>query len=130
MKILHYRRAYYWTHPWEFARHVKQGAQNFCERGRRGWCRVDAWDIHGYLDEILPPMIDQMMKEGCGHPADLTAEEWTGHDGILDQIAGGFRAHSKILEYEWDGDIDLKALQKTHKHGMKLFVKWYDHLWD
>lgn len=129
---LPYRKRWYLRHPDKFYLHaIKQPIRRYWQRARRGWCVDDAWDLHSYLDRLIPAMLDHMRHNSCSWPGEpMTPEEWSGDGGILDRIAQGFRAHLSILDYDWETDAEMKELEKRHKDGMKLFVKWYGHLWD
>jgi len=47
-----------------FPREVKW----FIQRGRRGYSDQDVWDMHSYLDSIIPPMLRELADMAHGHP--------------------------------------------------------------
>ena len=71
----------------------------------------------------------------AGEP--LTHDEW---NNILAQIAKGFRAHATAMNMDYIADDEHynrekhqpieEALEKEFQDAMKLFTKWYGHLWD
>ena len=57
-----------------------------------------------------------------GHPASMTFEQWKK---ILDKMIEAFK-----LQIENDNYNEIsKNRQKKINYGMKLFVKYYNHLW-
>ncbi len=130
------------SHPVDlFKDHATRPLRRFWQRGRRGWCAEDVWSVDGYLSRIIPEMLDELRKNNHGWPGEpMTFEEWNGDGGIIDQIAQAFRANAKAcnMDYMEDGEhYDREkhapmeaALMKQSKKGLKLFVKYYNHLWD
>lgn len=119
------------------------------ERLTRGWARRDVWGIDGYLDRIIPEMLECLRDEGHGYPAEFVdPEEYPGAKGggperwneILNTMIRGFRAHAELcnMDYVLDGERYNRethkpreeALEKEFKKGMKLFTKYYGSLWD
>lgn len=120
-----------------FEDHTTRPLRSFWVRGRRGWTIEDTWSVDGWLDGILPQVLDELRKNNHGWPGEpMTFEEWNGDGGIIDQIADGFRAHRSLCNLDFVGDdheIDREAetaLTERYEHGMALFAKWYGHLWD
>lgn len=122
------------------------------QRAVRGWADRDTWSVDSWLCGVLPPAIEHLREHTHGYPCGLTEEKW---DSILSEIAEGFRAAERSKDtpeefviilprtpqsvnygvpervYNWD---KIKAYQeselaKFHK-GMKLFVKYFQNLWD
>lgn len=116
------------------------------ERLTRGWARRDVWSIDGYLDRIIPEMLECLRDQGHGYPSEFSEEPYGDGTGverwneILNTMIRGFRAHAEACNMDyledgerWEAEIHMpreEALQKEFKKGMKLFVKYYSHLWD
>lgn len=63
-------------------------------------------------------------RDNCliGHPADLTFEQWKG---IIDKMIEAFK-----IQIITDESYEIsKNQRKKMKHGMRLFIKYYNHLW-
>lgn len=117
----------------------------------RGWDNEWAWNLHHKLDEYLPQILDKIRVDGYGYPAGLkNRKEW---ETILKTMADGFRASQALSNMEYIEEITLKKpkkdvfgnmstrgyrinkrkqknLEKTFDKGMKLFVEYYQNLWD
>ena len=99
----------------------------FIQRGRRGWSEADAWSLFSHLDHIIVDVVGGMADSPYSVPGNLTKEEW---GSILHRIADGFQAHIMLDEECPDyGSERERWLQTKFKVGMKLFAKWYGHLW-
>ena len=139
---LPYRKSYYMKHPLKLFRHaVKSPIREFVQRGLHGWCVADTWSVDGYLNKIIPEMLDHLRANNHGWPGEpMTYEEWNGDGGIIDQIAKGFKANAATINmdyiahgerYDHDKHAPMEeALQAQFRESMELFVKWYNALWD
>ena len=113
----------------------------FWQRGRRGYADSDSWGIDNYLDSFMPELLRHMIDDKVGggnsypgHEGDLncdTAEHW---QNTVEKIAKGFEAGRKIDDLAYKNGKQYRAehkkLEKQRVEGMKLFVKYYTHLWD
>jgi len=92
------------------------------QRAQRGYSDNDVWGMNSYFAEIIPPMVRQMKEKGFGYPGHgraNTPEKW---GAILEEIAQGFEA--------FDGEIGKLGDEEKFNKGMKLFVRWFNNLWD
>ena len=67
-------------------------------------------------------------RDNClyGHPGSMTFEEWKK---TLDQMIEGFKLLIKEDDnYPWDR-TDSKRRQRKINRGLRLFAKYYQHLW-
>ena len=120
---------------WNRITGVREDIEAFWQRGTRGYADRDCWGINWYISSWLPAALRTMINKkkggGNGYPgwgAANTLQKW--HQ-IVEAIAAGFEADYKLH----DGMIDRtskrgKILVEKRNKGMKLFIKWYDHLWD
>jgi hypothetical protein len=135
---------YHWkhclTHPHavivSYARNIKW----FFQRGWRGYADCDVWSIDYYIDEWMPSALRQLGK-GCGTPAILCGEDsdnislnkshkkWVT---ILEQIAVGFEANMRLqnCEYNLENMGEKKELYRKCDKGLKLFIKYFNNLWN
>jgi len=63
-------------------------------------------------------------RDNClnGHPGSMTFEQWKS---IIDKMIEGFK-----LQIITDNDWKIsKNKQKKINYGMRLFIKYYNHLW-
>ena len=100
----------------------------------RGWDDRAAMDISEWLAQVLPEMLEYIIKYSKSYPVDgpiedseedkKAIEEW---ENTLQAIADGFREYS--FENAGREMIDENyRMDKFHK-GMELFVKHYNDLW-
>ena len=100
----------------------------------RGWDDRAAMDISEWLAQVLPEMLEYIIKYSKSYPVDSPIEdseeykkeieEW---ENTLQAIADGFREYS--FENAGREMIDENyRMDKFHK-GMELFVKHYNDLW-
>lgn len=119
------------------------------QRAFRGWADCDCWGIASYLVEIMPPMLKRFKADMHGYPGwgqASTPEKW---DAVLDKIIEGFEAGRRVNDddYYMSTNADIltrkpareevlswvklsKVDQKIFNDDMKLFIKWFFHLWD
>jgi len=110
---------------------------------RMGWQRLTRgyddrwnWGLRDMLTEVIPEVTRHMAKNVHGCPGNLfdnkakhNKECWKWKE-ILIKIAEGFEAKAKIHDgWLYKGKRYEKLIVKE-KEGMKLFMKYYDNLWD
>ena len=143
---------YRWDKPITLRRNIRytfMWLKWCCQRAFRGWADCDLWDMDWYLITIILPMLKELRKNSHGYPGygeASTSEKW---DAILDKMIEGFEAGCRITEdayymktnsdiltrqptsEEVKGWIDMsKTDQVIFNNRMKLFSKWFFHLWD
>jgi len=119
------------------------------QRAFRGWADCDCWSIASYLVEIMPPMLKRFKRDLHGYPGwgqASTPEKW---DYLIDQMIEGFEAGKRVEvdDYYMATNADIltrnptreevlswnelyKVDRKIFNDNMKLFIKWFFHLWD
>jgi hypothetical protein len=130
---------YFYFPLYRFVRRLKDIPDDiiaFYQRGKRGYADSDAWGIDWYLNSFMPEllmtMIDPKKGGGNSYPSwgkgARTYKEW--HETVK-KIAKGFEAGRKLQNDFFDISKGKGlALKKQQDEGLKLFVKWYDALWD
>lgn len=132
---------YAWRTPSGIAKNLKcymRLPKKIWQRIDRGWCNSDCWDLDYYILTILAGGIRFLKDHHCGHPYELSEEEWTA---TLDRMAWCFERGSKEsaddvpFEFgipEWNDCY--KKLEEERKaalkEGFELLSKWIDSLWD
>lgn len=122
---------------WDFiSRDMWQNIKWFFQRGFRGYSDSDCWGVDWYLSKIVPRMLEQMIdKKKSGdnsYPGygvgGRTSKEW--HETV-NKIIDGFDSYYKLSEgiMDWTSPRGKKLADK-YKEGMRLFIKWFPHLWD
>lgn len=74
--------------PWTYPKNIKdnivgffKSIRNFYYRGRYGIApNWDTWDLDSYMLEVFKNGLENFRKGACGHPAQITMEEW---DNVL-----------------------------------------------
>lgn len=65
-----------WVHKlhWWWADHGIEAQyyklKRFYQRGRRGFSNADWWNLHYYLEKVLPPLLEKLANEHHGVPQD------------------------------------------------------------
>lgn len=95
--------------------------KHWWQRRTRGWDDSDTWNLDSTIAKFALPRLRRFKELTCGHPGNLTAEEW---DSILDDIIYGLEAC--ILSTEGKGP---EINWKRHQRGLEFFGKWFFHLW-
>jgi len=116
-----YSRFWLATHPWLLVAWLYSELRDFVERGLYGYAQRDVYSLCTYLARWLPDALRELRKAGS-RPMDVTLDEW---EDILTDIAVGFEAKIKIMD-EWTDDPEILA---AANRGMRLFVKFFAHLW-
>ena len=117
------------------------------QRAVRGYDDSMVWNHHSWHSEYTAKMLRQLAAEKHGCPGNL----WDGKKKddechkwkkTLIEIAEGFEAATAIDDMDWftedkNGEYDKKVsekkravLEKKFDKGMKLYVEYYQNLWD
>ena len=117
----------YWFRHWLQPRTYWRPFLWLYQRATRGWADCDTWSLDHYLDEVLAEAIEHLRKHNHGYPPELTEQKW---DTILAQMVEGFKANLRVDDFDYSDSTEFEVLQERAKRGMKLFVKYRNHLWD
>ena len=123
----------------------------FFQRGKRGWADCDTWGVDYHLAKIVPEMLRHLQENAHGYPgygAASTPGKW--YD-LLEEMIEGWEAAKRICDDEYvdkvqpnwfeNGEkLTKKTFDKCHEmqqedqklfeKKMKIFTKWFFHLWD
>lgn len=124
-----YNTKYLLTHPWELVIYYGRELKYFIQRGLYGYADNDWWSIDYYLSQWMPSAV-RKVGAGHGYPGRGEANTPQKWKAICEKIAKGFEASYKISEYDYKGSMEMQKLQKQQQEGLKLFVRWFDSLWD
>ena len=83
--------------------------------------KIDKWDCYDVahtLSIIIVPLLTKYRSLRSGHPCGISEERW---DTILVKMIYAFQ---KIAE-----DKEVIEHTKEVKNGMRLFIKYFHHLW-
>jgi len=106
---------------------IPQEIKWFIQRGRRGYADCDTWSLDSYLLSWLPEAIGQIKKATMANPAGITYKEWIA---ILNKMINGFKAGRKLEDYNNWGVKEYQSLMGKLQESLKLFAKYFIHLWD
>jgi hypothetical protein len=84
--------------------------------------KFDTWNLDHTLALIILPCLQQFRKQDIGFPGELTMKKW---NNILDRMIEAF----DIIANE-DGNYGVESNVNKIERGLKLFAKYYMHLWD
>ena len=93
------------------------------QRLERGFDDSECWNLDCTFGMFIVPRLKVLRRNHNGYPDELgSGEKW---DKVLDEMIWAFDMASKHFEYDWTEE-DVKRIKK----GLKLFAKFYLHLWD
>ena len=78
----------------------------------------DLWSVDYTIAKVAHPLLIEFRKNPCGHPAEMTSEEW---DGILDKM---IRSMNSLVDQSFYDSVD-----DEFQEGFELFGKYFTHLW-
>jgi hypothetical protein len=107
------------------------------QRIKRGWCEEDIWSLYDYLGTVISDTLRKLQEDTSGYPIEMASlKEWK--QALLKM--------AKAFEMARDGDekhlndferYGIKRANKLYKErrrkweqDMKLFVKFFENLWD
>lgn len=90
----------------------------------RGWCDCDTWNLDYTLAQMALPRLRLYKKEGHGHPANLTADQWCE---ILDEIEF---ALTQCADPEYECYLTPTAPAARVQNGLDLLGKHWLQLWN
>ena len=108
--------------------------QRFC----RGYSWVDVCGMDEWFVRTATPMLKEMLDTHTGHPAEMTAEEWTA---VLAEMIDCLKYMDRDAVYEElygsDGEIASEQyaileqkIEDKKNRFFELFSKWFYCLWD
>jgi len=93
------------------------------QKSKRGFGDGDLFDFYTTISSFILPRLKRFKEISFSFPVDLKSEEW---DKVLDKMILAFELclDDEIKEYK-----EEEKKQKKIKEGLKLFAKWFRHLW-
>jgi|GEM_PF-3227162 len=124
----------------------------FIQRGRRGYCDCDVWNMNNHICDVIIGMVKKLQKNKMGWPSCLGTEDegqqkW---NSILEKILKGFELKRDVINMDAipfiEGDSNNEAYRKSMEgygvrfiskeetaemnEGLKLFIEYLDALCD
>lgn len=99
------------------------------QRFHKGYCSLDVWNIDGFIEEKLLAIFKEYKKRHCGHPFDVTKEEW---EEIIDRIIFLLtEMNEDTCSLKTDDYAELGNYRSKCKDELyDLLKKWHWDLWD
>ena len=90
-----------------------------------GFVNAETFNLDATLSMVIYSYLCYF-RDNClvGHPGSMTFEKWKE---IIDRMIEAFRLQIDLDENI--NNIDSKNKQKKINYGMRLFIKYYNHLW-
>lgn len=106
-----------------YKRHLKQLQTN-------GFSDSETWSLYSTIAEFILPRLIRFkeVSPGYPYPGDMSQEKW---DVVLDEMIFAFdwSLHNENDKYDNLSKEDGDKNWKRYEEGMKLFAKWFRHLW-
>jgi hypothetical protein len=116
---IRYYGFYIW---WNYLDMLPRRIYWFFQRGYRGFGDNDTWDFDYYLATVISQGLKHLKK--YYHGSEPTKKE-------LDIIIKGFEANLKIMNNNLISTNKEYLILKVKFHkGIKLFERYFNHLWD
>ena len=90
-----------------------------------GFVNAETFNLDATLSMVIYSYLCYF-RDNClvGHPGSMTFEKWKE---IINKMIEAFRLQIDLDENI--NNIDSKNKQKKINYGMRLFIKYYNHLW-
>lgn len=90
-----------------------------------GFVNAETFNLDATLSMVIYSYLCYF-RDNClvGHPGSMTFEKWKE---IIDKMIEAFRLQIDLDENV--NNINSKNKQKKINYGMRLFIKYYNHLW-
>lgn len=93
-----------------------------------GYSDNDVRNLEEHLARIIRDACSTLSEEHVNTPDGISSKKWTG---ILSDISLGFGSYLEMREGIYTiKSKEFKELDKKFEKGLKLFTKYYTHLWD
>ena len=127
-----YRWFYSWHTFWYNTCHVFRWLKWCWQRAVRGYGDCDLWCMDSYWAEVTLAMLQRFREHHGAYPGFITPEEW---NGLLDEMIEGFEVARRIIESDYDLTTkdwikQERADRKLFEKKMRIFAKYFFHLWD
>lgn len=118
-----------WRYPVDAIGTIYRQIKWFIQRGLYGYADCDWWGLSWYLSQWMPSAL-RKYRRGIGYPGYGRANTHKKWVEITEKMAKAFEAQNKLADItDWNSP-ERKQLEKEWEEGMRLFVRWYPHLWD
>ena len=131
-----------------YIRQIFRNIKSFFQRGTKGYCDEDLWEIDSWFLKIMPKMLEEFKKKTMGWPDNLynSFEEYIADiDKLIElfNIAKRDPSENKYLDelissnykddifdkYRNESDKIYKQNKNALKEAFELFYKLFDSLW-
>lgn len=94
----------------------------FYQRFIRGFSDDDLWNLDKTIAEFILPRLKRFKEIQCGHPSEMTEKEWKE---TLDKMIYAFEETKNQFT-----PISEQYKRDKIREGLKLFIYYYEGLWD
>lgn len=118
---------------------IRSKVKNFVQRGRRGWCDADWWNMDLWFIETASALLKQLEEKGHGYPdCDEATSTFEGWKEVLGEMQYCLAHMNPDEMYDDDIDVsDIAAVEAVDREAeenkerfFELFSKYFYHLWD
>ena len=96
------------------------------QRARRGFSSYDAWNLDGYLAQMIADSVRWLRENGHGYPSSFNGiEEW---NAVLERIEVPLRVWAE-QRHDMDLDEEERWADRCHE-ALKLLTEHFFALWD
>lgn len=115
-------------------RHLFWKLKMFWQRGRRGWCEEDIWNMDSWLYRVIPEMLEEIKTIGNGYP-----NKYKDFGEWRKELETGIRRFKKIQELDrtMPHHLEPERLPNDEKHYQEcryMAMTWLrnniHYLWD
>jgi hypothetical protein len=131
-----------------YIRQIFRNIKSFFQRGTKGYCDEDLWEIDSWFLKIMPKMLEEFKKKTMGWPDNLynSFEEYIADiDKLIelfniakrdpsenkysDELISSNYKDDIFYKYRNESDKIYKQNKNALKEAFELFYKLFDSLW-
>lgn len=96
--------------------------KNFIQRGKRGWCPQDTWNLDVYLSKVISESVKHLRENTVSYPHEMSFRQWKK---ILKQISEDI-----VIKDYFQTEKEQLTAYKKRKEALRLFAIYFNNLWD
>lgn len=92
--------------------------KHFFQRGFKGYCDLDVWNLYDWFETIIPKMLTELRDSAHGYPTESTPEEW---NKILSDMIQCFKDSNEetcSVKNEYEEEYDKASSEFINKYGL------------
>ena len=97
------------------------------QRMLRGFDNSELWNLDNTIAKFIYPRLQAFRENNNSYPHGMSEKKW---HGILDDMIKAFYSLAYVDTMSLPNVTDMEKENAMREKGLKLFAKWFQHLWD